>query len=89
MTEEKRRGRPRKEGAANRAKAAYSEKNYERIAVVLPKGMREPLQKKAAEQGVSVNRYILEAVEKQSGLKLTLDKPLPWVSNSAKKNEQP
>ena len=57
----------------------YARRNYDRMLLVLPLGAKEQLKELSAEQGVSVNRYILEAVEQRSGLKLTLDNGLPWV----------
>ena len=56
--------------AANRR---YDVKAYDKKMIVLPKGSLEQLKEKAAADGVSLNRYILEAVEAKSGLKLTLD----------------
>lgn len=57
----------------------YIRRNYDRLQLVVPIGAREQIQKKAQEQGKSLNRYIMEAVEKESGLKLTLDNALPWI----------
>lgn len=56
----------------------FDAKNYDRISVIIPKGAKDLLKEKAAAEGLSVNRYILEAVEQRSGLKLSLDGVLPW-----------
>ena len=64
---------------ATEIKDDYTRRNYDRILLKMPKGMRDEVKRVAAEQGVSVNRYILEAVEQRSGLKLTLDNGLPWI----------
>lgn len=58
----------------------YNNEKYERVSVVIPKGSKEGLKKLAAADGQSVNRYILEAVERRSGLSLTLDNSLPDVA---------
>lgn len=58
----------------------YNNAKYERVSVVIPKGSKEGLKKLAAADGQSVNRYILEAVERRSGLSLTLDNSLPDVA---------
>ena len=60
---------------------AYKQRAYDRLNVQMPKGTREQLREVAKAAGVSVNRYILEAVEARSGLKLTLDNALPWFRN--------
>ena len=56
-----------------KANRKYMEKAYDRKMVYFPAGMLEQLNGAAAAAGVSLNRYILEAVEARSGLKLTLD----------------
>ena len=56
-----------------RANTAYNQRKYDRKTIMMPKGMAEQLTKKAAAENKSLNRYILEAVEQKSGLKLTLD----------------
>lgn len=66
--------------AANRR---YEKKTYDRTLVTLPKGSLEQLKGKAQAEGKSMNRYILEALESKSGLKLTLDGEFP-----PKKNEK-
>lgn len=62
----------------------YGAEHYYRIAVQFPIEQRDALKAAAAEAGVSINRYILEAVEARSGLKLTLDNALPWIKGETK-----
>ena len=62
----------------------YSAEHYYRIGVQFPVEQRDALKAAAAEAGVSINRYILEAVEARSGLKLTLDNALPWIKGETK-----
>ena len=62
----------------------YAKKSYDRILLQMPKGARDQIAAKAAAAGVSTSRYILEAVESRSGLKLTLDNGLPWISETKK-----
>jgi len=52
----------------------------------MPKGAKEQLKAVAAEHGLSMTRYILQCVERDSGLKLTLGNALPWMQNTEKKN---
>lgn len=62
----------------------YRRKSYDVYQLSMPMGMREQLKALAAAEGKSLNRYILEAVESRSGLKLTLDNALPWISETKK-----
>lgn len=62
----------------------YGAEHYFKILLRIPAEQREYLKAAAAEAGVSINRYILEAVEARSGLKLTLDNALPWIKGEAK-----
>ena len=57
----------------------YTKRNYDRISVLIPKGALDKIKELAQAENKSVNRYILEAVEQKSGLKLTLDNALPWI----------
>ena len=50
----------------------YAKTNYDRIAVVVPKGSAEAIKAAAARENKSTNRYILEAIEAKSGLGLGL-----------------
>jgi hypothetical protein len=63
----------------------YAQKSYDRILLQMPKGARDQIAAKAAAAGISTSRYILEAVESRSGLKLTLDNALPWMNSENKK----
>ena len=56
-----------------RANKAYMKRAYDTKIIQMPKGALEQINEKAAAEGISVNRYILEAVEQRSGLHLTLD----------------
>ena len=51
----------------------YAKANYDRIAVVVPKGSAEAIKAAAASENKSTNRYILEAIEAKSGLRLAMD----------------
>lgn len=59
--------------AQRRADAKYQRKAHDSKLIKMRRGMMEQLQALADAEGVSLNRYILEAVEARSGLKLTLD----------------
>ncbi len=63
----------KKSAARRRADYKYMHKNYDSIYIYLAKGDKEKIRALADEQGISMSRYILEAVEQRSGLKLTLD----------------
>ena len=65
-----------KSSARVKANRKYMEKSYDRKMVYFPAGTMEQLNSAAA-AGVSLNRYILEAVEARSGIKLTLDGDFP------------
>lgn len=64
----------------------YARRNYDSLLLSMPKGAKALLKAKADEEGVSVSRYILESVEQRSGLILTLDKGLPWISENKKQD---
>ena len=68
--------------ALSRAIHKYRSEKYDQVNVQVPTGCREQLKALAAAEGMSLNRYILEAVEQRSGLKLTLDGELPWKNKS-------
>ena len=51
--------------AQKEATARYNKKTYERIDVVVKKGQRQIIKDYAASQGKSLNRFILDAVEKE------------------------
>ena len=58
----------------------YIKNKYDRVSVVLPAGARAKLQQLAREAGISVNRYILEAVEARAGVPLALGEDLPQIA---------
>ncbi len=64
-----------------RAAAKYDAENYERIIIKIRRGDKEKIKEAANAAEMSVNRYILEAIEQKSGLKLTLDNTLPWLAD--------
>lgn len=47
-----------------RAAAKWDSANLDRIGVALPKGTRERLKAKAAEKGLSVNKFLCELIDK-------------------------
>ena len=49
----------------------YARKTYDTIALNVPKGKKDELKALAGEK--SLNRFLLEIVERGTGLKLTLD----------------
>lgn len=51
--------------AQKEATARYNKKAYDRIDVIVPKGKRQIIKDFAASQGKSLNRFILDAVEKE------------------------
>ena len=70
-----------KEGPKSPSELAkeYRGRNYSRIEVMVLKDKKPELKALADAAGVSLNRYILQAVEKASGLSLTLDNELPQI----------
>lgn len=50
------------------ATARYNKKTYDRINIIVKKGQREIIKNFAASQGKSLNRFILDAVEKEMNL---------------------
>lgn len=59
--------------AQRQADYRYSHRMYDKIGLTIPKGMKDELKKLAEAEGVSLSRYIVEAVEARSGLNLTLN----------------
>lgn len=51
--------------AQKEATARYNKKAYDRIDLVVKKGQRQVIKDFAAAQGKSLNRFILDAVEKE------------------------
>lgn len=60
----------------------YKSENYARVDVTIPRDKKPELKALADATGVSLNRYILQAVEKVSGLSLTLDNELPQIKRA-------
>lgn len=60
----------------------YKSENYARVDVTIPRDKKPELKALADAAGVSLNRYILQAVEKVSGLSLTLDNELPQIKRA-------
>ena len=60
----------------------YRDRNYSRIEIMVSKDKKPELKALADEAGVSLNRYILQSVEKVSGLSLTLDNELPQIKRA-------
>ena len=54
--------------AQKEATARYNKKAYDRIDLIVKKGQREIIKHFAASQGKSLNRFILDAVEKEMNL---------------------
>ena len=59
--------------AQRRADLEYKKRAYDSKLISFPKGAIEQLTVLADAEGVSLSRYIVEAVEQRSGLHLTLD----------------
>lgn len=51
--------------AQKEATARYNKKTYDRINIIVKKGQRQVIKEFAASQGKSLNRFILDAVEKE------------------------
>ena len=54
--------------AQKEATARYNKKAYDRIDLIVKKGQRDIIKTFAASQGKSLNRFILDAVEKEMNL---------------------
>lgn len=44
----------------------YNRKNYERVSVMLPAGEREKVREAAKEKNMSLNAYIIEAIQEKT-----------------------
>ena len=55
--------------AQKEATARYNKKTYDRINIIVKKGQRQIIKDFAASQGKSLNRFILDAVEKEMNSK--------------------
>lgn len=49
------------------SKKKYEDKAYDRIGIMIPKGQKEIWKAKAAEQGKSLNAFIVESVKEKMG----------------------
>lgn len=49
--------------AATKAKNKYNDANYDRIALVVPKGKKEEYKARAEAAGKSLNQYIIDKLE--------------------------
>lgn len=72
----------KKNRASVKAIAEYNKNNYDRLAVVVPKGGAEQIKAAAASENKSTNRYILEALEAKSGLRLAMDSARSFAAAS-------
>lgn len=50
--------------AQNKATQKYSEKAYDQIKIVVPKGTRDKYKQQAESRGMSLNSYIISLLEK-------------------------
>lgn len=50
--------------AQKEATARYNKKAYDRIDVVVPKGKRETIKRFATARGISVNKFINDAIDR-------------------------
>lgn len=51
--------------AQKEATARHNKKAYDRINIIVKKGQREIIKQYAAKQGKSLNRFVLDAIEKE------------------------
>ena len=65
--------------AATAAKNKYRDKNYDRMELSVPKGMKKRIDEICRQQGVSKNSYVVEAVKEKylrdTGMDLTWEQP--------------
>ena len=47
-----------------RASRRYNESNYDRLYITVEKGRKEAIKKVAAEQGMSINEFVVNLIEK-------------------------
>ena len=77
---------PKQSPAQNAANERYKKKTYDRILLQFPKGSRDRLRILATEAGfASVNAYIADVLERETGETFSLRGELPW---KAEKNPQ-
>ena len=51
--------------SSTKAKNKWNAANYDRIVVSVPKGTKDKIKSKAAASGKSLNKYILDFLEKE------------------------
>lgn len=79
---------PKQSPAQNAANERYKKKNYDRILLQFPLGSRDRLRTLAAEAGFSsVNAYIADVLERETGEHFTLRGELPWKAVQKTKSE--
>ena len=50
--------------AQKRASRKYNEKSYDRLYITVEKGKKEKIKEKAQEQGMSLNEFVVNLIEK-------------------------
>lgn len=55
----------KKQNASTRAKRKYNEKNYDRLTMNIKKGRKDELKTIADGQGLSLNAFILAAIDEK------------------------
>ena len=50
---------------ATAAKNKYRDKNYDRMELAIPRGMKQRIEEASAAQGISKNAYIAEAIKEK------------------------
>lgn len=50
--------------AQKRASRKYNENNYDRLYITIGKGKKDIIKKKAEDQGMSLNEYVVKLIEK-------------------------
>lgn len=53
--------------AQKRATMKWDKKNYDRVYLTVPKGMKQEIEEVAKAQGMSMRAYILEAINEKMG----------------------
>lgn len=53
--------------AQKQATRKWNEKNYDRIYLAVPKGMKQQIEAVAKSQGLSIRAYIINTLEKEMG----------------------